>query len=134
MNNISYNWSDAWVLLAIINASRKGDATLTDIIASGDAINFAVFAPEVLESGLARLTEGGYIEETNGIFRPTKAALAYAKNSSKRRPAHKELKDVEAMLGAPTATAKQPSANDLRYPGFSAAMYEDAVTRYVQSD
>lgn len=116
--NISYNWSDAWLLLAIINASKKGEATLTTIIAAGDGIDFAVFEPEEIESGFARLTTGGYVEEKNGIFCPTKTALAYAK-STKRRAIHKELKDIEDMLGAPSAVSEQPSLNNLKYNGFS---------------
>jgi len=133
MSNISYNWSDAWVLLSIINASQKGDATLPTIIAAGDGINFAVFAPEVLESGLARLTAGGYVEETKGVFRPTKVALAYAKEPNKRRAIHKELKDIETMLGAPSATSEQPSPNNLKYAGFSVAAYDAAVTKYMEA-
>jgi hypothetical protein len=49
-----YN-SDAWVLLAIIYASRSGPATLDKIIAAGDAINVAIFPPNELEGGLGSL-------------------------------------------------------------------------------
>jgi hypothetical protein len=96
--SISYNWSDAWLLLAIINAGKKGEATLGTIIAAGDGINFAVFKSKELESGLARLTNGGYVQAKNGIFFPTNIALAYTKNPTKRRAIHKDLEDIETML------------------------------------
>jgi hypothetical protein len=128
---ISYNWSDAWLLLAIINASKQGEATLETIIAAGDGINFAVFEPEEIESGLARLTDGGYVEEKNGIVFPTDIALAYTKESTKRRAIHKDLKDIETMLGAPSAVDEQPSPNNLKYAGFSMAAYDEVVKRYV---
>jgi hypothetical protein len=94
-----YN-SDAWVLLAIIYASRSGPATLDKIIAAGDAINVAIFLPNELEGGLARLTAGGYITEHEGAFAPTEKALAYSGSSRHRRAMLKELRDVQRMLAS----------------------------------
>ncbi|HKO41952.1 MAG TPA: hypothetical protein VJU84_01575 [Pyrinomonadaceae bacterium] len=50
-DNHRYNWSDAWLLLAIIYAGRDGDATLLRILAAGDFIEHAIFTPDELESG-----------------------------------------------------------------------------------
>jgi len=131
-DDVVHNWSDAWLLLAIIYASNCGEATLEKIIAAGDAIDVAIFTPDELESGFARLTDGGYVEEKSGIFCPTAKARAHSKSAVTRRAMHKELKDVEEMLGAPSAVSEQPLPNNLKYPGFSAAVYDEAVERYRQ--
>ena len=126
-----YNWSDAWLLLAVIYAGDAG-ATLERIIAVADGINHAIFNSEELESGLARLTAGGYLAEEQGIFRAGDRVMdAYAKTTSPRRSIEKELKDIEAYLGAASSGDTQPQSNNLRYPGFSKAEYDRAVEAYV---
>lgn len=80
-----YNWSDAWLLLAIIYAERYGEATPLRVIAAGDFIEHAIFNPDELESGLARLTSGGYIDEKAGVFSLTDKVMgAYEKTTSRR--------------------------------------------------
>lgn len=129
---IECNWSDAWLLLAIIYAGSRG-ATLERIVAVGDGINHAIFNPDELESGLARLTSSGYIKEKNGIFSVTSKVLrAYAKSTSPRRAIHKELDDMEKLIGAASPSSKQPQINNLKYAGFSKESYEEAVDRYLQ--
>ena len=127
---IQFHWSDAWLLLAIVYASRTGDASLDKIIAAGDAINHSIFTPSELESGLARLVAGGYIEQKVGVFSPCLKTLAYRKSRRRGRAMLSELKDVATMLRARDALAEQPSANNLDYPGFSIAAYEEAVEKY----
>ena len=132
-DRIEYNWSDAWLLLAIIYASRDGGATLEKIIATGDFINHAIFNPDELESGFARLTFGGYIEETAGIFSAAdKVIRAYEKTTSPRRAIYKELKDTEDLIRAASPTSEQARPNNLKYPGFSAEAYTEAVNKYVE--
>ena len=129
-NEIEYNWSDAWLLLAVVYAG-KGGATLDRIIAAGDGINHAIFKPDELESGLTRLTLGGYLKEKNGIFFPTvKVMRAYAKTTSPRRGMLNELKDIQELIGAASPTSEQPCANNLKYAGFSTAAYDEAVNKY----
>jgi hypothetical protein len=132
-DNVPHNWSDAWLLLAIIYADKQGGATLDKIIAAGDAINVAVFSPTELESGLARLTGSAFIEENAGQFVPTKKAQLQTKLGNTRRSMHNELKDVAKLLGCPGAIDDQPSQDNLRYPGFSISVYEDAVETYRRS-
>ena len=64
---IKFNWSDAWLLLSVIYAGGEG-ADLERIISVGDGIEHAIFNPDELESGLARLVSSGHIKEKNGIF------------------------------------------------------------------
>jgi hypothetical protein len=83
-----------------------------------------------LESGLARLTAGGYVEEKGQVFFPCSKALAYRKSGRKGRALLSELKDLATMLRARDALAEQPSPNNLEYPGFSIEAYEEAVEKY----
>jgi hypothetical protein len=129
-DNPLHNWSDAWLLLAMLYANQKGNATLAGIIGAGDAINVAIFTPAELESGLARLTGSGFIEENAGLFIPTKKTQLETKLGHTRRSMHDELKDVAKLLGCPSAIDDQPSQDNLRYPGFSISVYEDAVETY----
>ena len=131
-DRIEYNWSDAWLLLAIIYAG-SGGATLERIIAAGDGINHAVFNPDELEGGLARLTSGGYIKEKSGVFSATdKVMRAYAKTTTPRRAIHKELEEMEKFIGAASYRSEQPHSNNMRYAGFSAAAYAEAVKKYIE--
>jgi hypothetical protein len=86
-----------------------------------------------LESGLARLTRSGFIEENAGLFAPTKKTQLQTKLGNTRRSMHNELKDVAKLLGCPSAIDDQPSQDNLRYPGFSISFYEDAIETYRRS-
>jgi hypothetical protein len=126
------NWSDAWLLLAIIYAGTEG-ATLEKIVAIGDFIEHAIFNPDELESGFARLTAGGYITEKDGVFSATsKVKRAYAKTTSPRRAVQKELDDVKELINAAPPISSQPYSNNLKYPGFTQESYEEAVKRYIE--
>ncbi len=131
-NKIECNWSDAWLLLAIIYAG-SGGANLERIIAAGDGINHAIFDPDELESGLARLTSRGYIKEKNGVFSATpKVMREYVKTTSPRRAIHKDLESIEKLIGAASPNSEQPYSNDLKYAGFSASAYTAAVNKYIE--
>ncbi|HEU0143522.1 MAG TPA: hypothetical protein VFQ47_01935 [Nitrososphaera sp.] len=128
-----YNWSDAWLLLSIIYAGKPSGATLEKIIAAGDFINHAIFNPDELASGFARLKSGGYIKEKRGIFSATEKVMrAYSKTTSPRRAVHKELEDIEILIGAASSASEQPHSNNLKYAGFSEEAYAEAVKRYIE--
>ena len=132
--SIQYYWTDAWLLLAIIYASGGGDATLDRIIGAGDTIEHAIFNPEELESGFYRLTEGGFVEEKDGVFSATDKVLkAYAETSTPRRSMAKELEDMEHLLGATSYSSEPNPKNNLKYPGFSTELYETAVSKYLKA-
>ena len=112
-------------------SSKNGAATLDRIIEAGDAINVAIFNPEELESGIARLTHSGFITEREGGFLPTAKAQLQTK-PGQLRSMQSELKDLETLLGCPPFNAIQPSPDNLRYPGCSLEAYEQAVETYRQ--
>lgn len=130
-----YNSSDAWLLLTIIYAGGgKKAATLDEIIAVSDAVNHAVFNEDELESGLARLTAGGFIKEKNKGFSATlKVRRAYSKTTTVRRAVDKELKDIEQLIGTALPAPDQPNINDLKYPGFSHEAFRQTVDKYLLS-
>ena len=131
-NNSEHNWSDAWLLLAIIYSGKEG-ANLERIIEVGDGIEHAIFNPDELESGLARLTANGYIREKNGVFYATPRVLkAFLKTTPTRSYIHKDLERIEKLIGAASAVSDQPHSNDLKYPGFSMAAYTEAVNNYIE--
>jgi hypothetical protein len=112
-------------------AIDNGSATLETIIEACDGIDHSIIEPDELQSGLVRLTDGGFITEKNGVFFPTKQQHLYSAAMSERRAMQNRLKDIQEILGAPSAVSDQPSLNNLRYPGFSAEDYEKAVENYV---
>ena len=126
-----HNRSDAWLLLAIIYAGEA--ATLEKIIGAGDWINHAVFNPDELESGLARLAAGGFIKKKNKTFSATlKVRRAYAKTTSPRRAVDKELNDIRQLIGA-AATGERAQPNDLKYDGITPEELREAFGKYLKS-
>ena len=94
-----HQWSDAWLLLAIVRASANGKAGMQEIIEAGDGINHAIFTDEELEGGLARLTAAGLIKEKNGVFFPSRAVKKELSQTGSRRSIQNQLKEAERVLG-----------------------------------
>src|SRR5882724_750992 len=57
---MTWNWSDAWLLISIITKDKKG-STLGSIIGVGDYINHSIFSFDELKSGLEKLVSIGYV-------------------------------------------------------------------------
>lgn len=96
----TYRPSDAWLLLAILYASREaGGASLEQVTTAGDYINHAIFTEDELEGGLSRLSAGGFIKRESGLFSITDKVLqAYEKTHTPRRYVYKELEDMVRFL------------------------------------
>lgn len=129
-----YLWSDIWLLMAILVGDQHEGSDLHEIIAAGDWLNHLIFNDEELESGFARLTEGGLIEERASRFHATALARAnYRKASAVRKDFHSIWNSLGERLGAERARPGMPMPdprNNLAYPGFSAAAVEAARRRY----
>jgi hypothetical protein len=115
--------SDSWLLLAIILAAGNDKANLVEIIAAGDGINMAIFTEDEMESGLYRLTVGGYVEEVGGEFRPTKITSEKYKELTKQKKSlinHMEL--LREFIGAQPwevgGSVLRPE-DKFKYPGFT---------------
>ena len=134
---IQFVASDAWLLLAIILAAGDDVAELAEIVAAGDGINHAIFTEDEMESGLYRLSNGGYIEEANGSFRPSTVTV------DKYRVIHAKVKvplrQMDLLHDFIDATpwefgkAFPRPQNRFRYRGFSKEKFLQAVRTYTKN-
>ena len=127
--------SDAWILLAIIYASREEPAALDGVIAAADYINHAIVVFEEMEGALARLSTGGYIAHAEDKLSPTEKSLEFYRSVTKpRRPMLTEWEDLREFLGAPKWDPRQKpqSANTgVSYPSLTRAAFDEAVDFYL---
>ena len=132
-SSIRYRWTDAWLLAAIANASQKRPVELWEIIAEGDNLNHAIFTDEEVESGLVRLTEGGWIKEENGRFiiseKFKKIGLKTITISFREK--------VEKLLNAEPWNPNEPvphPLNKLKYIGLSKEALKGAKDKYQKKN
>lgn len=124
-----YRWTDAWLLASIINTSQSEPAELWEIIAEGDNLNHAIFTEEEIESGLARLSEGGWIKEENYKFSGTDKL---GQHRTKKFNIG-SLEVLENLLDAEPWVANESMphpANKLKYSGVSKDILRKAYRRY----
>jgi hypothetical protein len=99
-----YQWSDAWLLLSIIYASRDHPATFGEILMLGDYTNHTSFTTDEFENGTARLKMDDLIKHTaDGFLASERTLNAYATISKKGLTARGELKEIELFLGIKNA-------------------------------
>ena len=129
---IKHNWTDAWLLLAIIYANTNGVATLDRVIAAGDLINQAIFKPEEFESGLYRLTAGGYITHHDCAFKITEKVTGTSRKISLGSGyVNEDLKQIELLLT--TSRRQRALPNNLKYAGFSISVFRAALKKHIAS-
>ena len=133
---LQFQASDAWLLLAIIfAAAEKEGASLDQIVAAGDFINHAIFTNDEMESGFYRLTLGGYIDEVDGNFKPTKLTLDKYEEISrkKKRSVLGQLDLLRESIGAKPwvfgGSFPRPE-NQYKYPGITTEKLAEAVEKY----
>jgi hypothetical protein len=100
-----YEMSDAWLLLAVIYASRHHPASLGEILMLGDYINHTGFTQEELDGGFYRLKVGDWINRSGAFFSVSeKTSTLYQSISRKELSARDELGALEAALGLKNAS------------------------------
>ena len=131
-----YQWSDAWVFLAVALAGNGDWAALDAVIAAGDGIEHAIFSWEELDGGLSRLCRGGLVELGPKGYRLAAPGLAvYQHVAATRRQLGNLLAAVEHQIGAapwqrdddPRAAARNPALPEL----VSEVAYVRAVQTYL---
>ena len=126
---VRYRWTDAWLLAAIALASKNRPAPLWEIIAAGDALNHAIFTDEEIESGLARLTQGGWIIERDGTFLVT----TRFKRRKLKIKGGDSVEQIEKLLDAEPWQKGEPMphpSNNLRYLGITSEVLFKANKEY----
>ena len=115
---IRFTSSDAWLLLSIAWASRDRGASLKDIIAAGDAINHAIFGPQELRRGFAKLIAAGYVARKRGRYFVRGAAAEFYRSTIVRsRSTYDTLDELKDFLGVtPGSSDDGPGHEDPRWP------------------
>ena len=130
-----YQWSDAWILLAIIYAGKEEAATLSEVVGAADYIQHAIVTFQELEGALARLTKNQLIIDNDGRYSPSGKIITFYKSTTKpRRPVLKEQGDVQRFIGASSwspTSSPQDANRGASYPPLTLALYEKAVQGYL---
>jgi hypothetical protein len=135
-NQIEFIWSDAWLLQAIALATEKTPASLKDVIATGDAINHAIFTYTELQTGLAKLLTAGYIEHEHDRFSLSPTFMEEYVRLSKTRGIRGQQQAIEKYL---LATPWQPGydSNKLEqnwlYTSVTREDFDKAIQEYLGS-
>jgi hypothetical protein len=91
--------SDAWLLHAILNASRDEAAERSKIVAVADYYNHAVLTSEELEGGLKRLIETGWVSREGCTFYGTQKALqVYEAIEHRKLTCYEEMNRLKLRL------------------------------------
>jgi hypothetical protein len=113
---LNFTWHDAWVLAAITVAGGRKGSTLREIIASGDVINGAIFAPHELRRGIAKLVHAGYVMSVDGGFAIAGRALSAAEKVPKKASPFAIMQFFEDFLEADPFTPDEVDEPDWPFP------------------
>ena len=115
---VRFVWSDAWLLYSIGLAIRGGRSNLKDIIMAGDAVNRAVFTPQELRRGTAKLTAAGLASERDGVFRLEERGEQAMRRAEQAGDSFSDqLNEVARLLGAvPYQEWDEPNYEDPAWP------------------
>lgn len=125
--------SDAWVLLAIIDAARESPAALSDVIHAADWINVSILTFEEMEGALARLVAAGLVIESGEAFTPSARTLSFCREA---RPLHyRDLPKVETFLRSSpwSPSLSRDASKGPLYPPLTPERFDRAVQAYLAS-
>lgn len=130
INNIQYLYSDALLLASISLMCKKGPAELWEIFSAGDYLDHAIFADAELESGLVRLTKGGWIKESNGqkFYTTRKLKKLHLKFSNIKHV--EKLAEILKSLPWNESPELLNLKNNLKYPGVTKKILGEALKKY----
>ena len=116
---LNFTWSDAWVLAAIDRAGGRKGATLREIVAAGELINGAIFMPQELRRGIAKLAQAGYVMTLDECFVIAGRAITAANKFSKRAGPFEIMQFFEDFLDADSFGTEDTKEPDWQYPGLT---------------
>ena len=119
--------ADAWLLQAVLYAGGLTDgAELRDVIGLGDGIRDALFTPEELRGGFARLAAAGFVRGEAGRYFVVGEARGLAKEEGLSLAAHGE--EIAAFLAASNFRGTDPEGAD---PDLTDEKIRQAVEDYL---
>ena len=129
--DMDFTWSDVWLLQAVAMAARKKPASLSDIVARGDAIQHAIFTFEELSCGLRKLIAARLVVFEGDRFQIVPSFVPIYVRLEKRARSWTGNNDAVARFLksiSPHAidSSSNPSHFDLKLEN-----YDEAVRRYV---
>jgi hypothetical protein len=124
-----FEWSDAWVLLSIANASKDNPAELWEIIAEGDYINRAIFTEAELKNGLYRLLASGWIVQNKNKFKTSEKYIQQIKPKLSGSY-HSQIEKITKILAVKSEKYRNYIACNLKYPIFSHKIFIRAIEKY----
>jgi len=128
---IPFTTSDAWLLLSIAIAAGDRDAPLSSVIAVGDGINHAIFTPQELRRGTAKLLAGEFIRYEGGRYSLTDAGQGLYDRTV--GPVLSRWRQLNEFLGAGRGPTDDPGFEDERFPfpALSDGEIQSAVREYL---
>jgi hypothetical protein len=111
---IPFTSSDAWLLLAVAVAAGDRDAPLVSVIAVGDGINHAIFTPQELRRGTAKLLAGAFIRYQSGRYSLDEAGRVLCDHTT--GPVLARWRQLNELLGADRGPTDDPRFEDERFP------------------
>ena len=130
---IRFTWSDSWLLYSIGLAAHGGKGALKDVIMVGDAVNRAVFTPQELRRGIAKLTAAGLAGERDGLFWLTEQGGELMRQAQAGTSLWDGVKRLDQLIGSvPFQEWDQPNFEDPQwpYPGITDDAVEVARSQY----
>ena len=131
--DIPFTSSDVWVLLSIALAETEPPVRLKDVFFAGDAINKAIFSPQELRRGIAKLTRAGYVRDELGTYSVTSLGRKLVERARATSGVWLRMWDyLEKELSATRGPEDGPAYEDSRfpYPQLSDAVVAEAEREY----
>jgi hypothetical protein len=122
----SWEWSDAWVLLASLRSQSSDGALLDEVIACADGLNHAILLLDEINHAVARLGKIGFVSIDGERLLVTDAGQAFCKRHAKGS-AVRCIDGLHSVLQASWPLAVGADSPQLL---FTAAEYEAACERY----
>lgn len=97
----AFQWSDAWLFLAIGFAASHRRASLGEVITTADGLQHAVITRDELNGGIGRLKRAGYISYTQDGLTVTTLGRTLFLESARAATTHgKRQAEIERALSA----------------------------------
>ena len=132
--DIAFTSSDVWVLLSIaLSETNASPVRLKDVFFAGDAINKAIFSPQELRRGIAKLTQAGYVRDEVGAYSLTPHGRELVERARAHSSVWLRIWDwLDKELSATRGAEDQPAYEDSRfpYPQLTNALVAEAEREY----